>query len=260
MRRAAAVAIFAALDLVGAGAHATSFRPRFEPTDLELEDPGTLELDLQLGPTTGDQGAGRFFLPDYELDVGLLPRFELDVDGAVALEPLSPEPGAKTRLAIGEPLWTSAKIGIADVKDVGALDAAALGLQLGPRLPLAKDLRGAGYEALALLGLDRGNIHVVVNAGGLVDPRVGSARRRPLGFVGGLDLVLDVDEAKRWSLLGEAGGGYYVAEYPKQLTLTGGAAWDAGPATLSVIALYTPIGDADRLGALVGVSPKIKLF
>lgn len=262
MRRALRVVFAVALVATApTNAGASSFRPRFEPTDLELEDPGTLELDLQVGPTTGDHGAGRFFLPDYELDVGLLPRFEIDVDGAAALEPLSPGNGGdKTRLAIGEPLWTSAKVGLFDLKDVGPLDGTALGLQLGPRLPLAKDLRGAGYEALALVGLDRGAIHVVLNAGGLVDPAVSGARRRPFGVLGGVDLAIDLDAAKRWSLTGEAGGGYYLAEYPKQLTLTAGAAWDTAPMALSLIALYTPIGDADRFGVLAGVAPKITLF
>src|SRR5436190_20858536 len=60
-------------------------RPIFEPTDLELEDPGTMEADLQLGFVRG-KDAGRVVIPDVELDLGLTRVVELDLDGAYAIE------------------------------------------------------------------------------------------------------------------------------------------------------------------------------
>ena len=235
---------------------------RFEPTDLELEDPGTLELDMQFGATTGDVGlvrggpGGRLFFPDYELDIGLLPRLELDLDGAVTVEPLRTKAG----WTIGEPLWASAKIGLVDVRDQEHARAVAVGVQLGPRLPIATTLHGAGYEALALVGIELGVTHVVVNAGALIDPANGDSRTRPYGIVGGLDVSFELDAAKHWSLLGEVGGAAYFAGAPQQLTTTAGVAWDTGATTMSLIVLASPIGESDRLGVLMGVSPKLTLF
>ena len=48
----------------------THVRRHFEPTDLELEEPGTTELDLETG-FARSQDAWRAVAPDYELDLGL---------------------------------------------------------------------------------------------------------------------------------------------------------------------------------------------
>src|SRR3989442_1722448 len=55
-------------------------RPLFEPTDLELEQPGMLEVDLQFG-VIRSRGPARVVVPDFEVDVGILPNLELDIDG-----------------------------------------------------------------------------------------------------------------------------------------------------------------------------------
>jgi hypothetical protein len=47
--------------------------PRFEPTDLELESSGTVQLDLQAGPVRGPD-ANRVVAADFEIDVGILPN------------------------------------------------------------------------------------------------------------------------------------------------------------------------------------------
>jgi hypothetical protein len=61
-------------------------RPLFEPTDLEMEEAGVTEVDLQLGAVRGPPGSPwRAVLPDFELDLGLLPNLELDLDGAYAI-------------------------------------------------------------------------------------------------------------------------------------------------------------------------------
>lgn len=68
-------------------AHARSIRPLFEPTDLEMEETGVVEVDLQFGGIRS-QGPWRMVVPDFEVDVGLLPSLEVDVDvdGGYAIE------------------------------------------------------------------------------------------------------------------------------------------------------------------------------
>src|SRR5450432_1158248 len=64
-------------------------RPLFEPTDLELEDPAVVEVDLQAG-LVRSQGPWRLVVPDLELDVGLLRWLEFDLDAAYALNESPP--------------------------------------------------------------------------------------------------------------------------------------------------------------------------
>ena len=78
-----AAAIFAARPASAAKHH-------FEPTDLDLQDPGLVELDLQLGFARAD-GPWRAVLPDAELNLGLSDRVEIDVDFALGVE--GPERG-----------------------------------------------------------------------------------------------------------------------------------------------------------------------
>src|SRR5436305_2681888 len=81
----AAAALFA-MALPAAPAHARrGIRPLFEPTDLELEKTGVLDIDLQMG-VIRSQGPWRVVVPDFELDFGILPNLELDIDGAYAIE------------------------------------------------------------------------------------------------------------------------------------------------------------------------------
>ena len=104
-----------------AGVHA-----RFEPTDLELEDSGVTEIDLQLGPVKGPQ-ASRLVAPDFEIDLGLFPGIELDVDGALGAE------GAGHKRffdhAAVDNLWVSAKLGLYGSHELST--SWALGVQVG---------------------------------------------------------------------------------------------------------------------------------
>lgn len=256
----------AALFVLMTFSRATNAAPamhRFEPTDLELEDPGTVEVDLQLAATSGDRtatfrtGAGRLYAPDYEIDVGLSSRLELDFDGAFSLDPMR---GGGTKLTASEPFWSSVKVGLLDLRDVGPAHAAAFGLQLGPRLPFGSDLHGVGYELIALANLDFGRAHLVFNAGGLVDPANGSERTRPRAAIGGVDVTVDLDPSKRWSFQGELGGGYFFAGSPHQLATTGGVAYDTGKMQWSLLTLISLQGPSDRVGLLLGLAPRIDVF
>jgi hypothetical protein len=70
--------------LVPGRAHARRFfRARFETETLELEKPGEIELDTQLGGLYGDGPDGnRLIAPDFEADVGITRWLELDVGPA----------------------------------------------------------------------------------------------------------------------------------------------------------------------------------
>src|SRR5262245_21127302 len=90
-------------------------RPLFEPTDLELEDVGMLEVDLQFGVIRG-RDPWRLALPDFEVDVGLAPGVEIDVDGAYAIE--GPDDGGFSFThPAPDNLWTAAKLGLYDQVD-----------------------------------------------------------------------------------------------------------------------------------------------
>ncbi|HWL86122.1 MAG TPA: hypothetical protein VNO21_09990 [Polyangiaceae bacterium] len=239
-------------------AEARPTRPRFEPTDLELEDTGVAELDLQFGPTHGDgPGGNRLLLPDFELDLGILPNVELDLDGAFSLDHYD-EP---TRRMASDALWMAAKLGLWDSRDGDGPDAYAIGLQLGPRIPVLNDTHGIGYGALALFGVARARYHVVLNAGYVLDPGDTVRTGRPSSFVGGVDLDLTLDARGSWSLLGEIGGAFYTSSDPNDVTATIGFAWHVDEKLdLSVIALGGAFSGADRVALLVGASPKIALW
>ena len=99
-----------------ASAQARPGRPRFEPTDLDLEEPGVAEFDLQVGPARSDGAPGnRMILPDFELDVGLLDNVEIDIDGAFAVERFD----LPSRKYTGEPVWAAAKLGLFDSRTDG---------------------------------------------------------------------------------------------------------------------------------------------
>src|SRR3954452_14768285 len=142
-------------------------RPLFEPTDLELEDTGVAELDVQLGTLRSAGGPARVVVPDFELDVGLLRNLELDIDGAYAIEGPAAGPFAFDHAA-PDNLWVGLKVGLYDYGDddrnvngapaAGApgSDAFSLGVQVGPKLPVISGSHGVGGEVLALLGYSSG--------------------------------------------------------------------------------------------------------
>ncbi len=234
-------------------------QPRFEPTDLELEEPGVTEIDLQLGPVRG-QGPWKLVTPDFEIDLGLLPRLELDLDGAWAFEGVTPGSPGSTLFDHTAPdnLWLSAKIGIADWRDPERDRAVAIGLQVGPKLPVANGASGLGLEVLALVGSVWSGSHLVINFGGLYDPSVMGGR--PRGIEAGLDLELEL-VPDRWSILGELGGVSYVSSDPNQLSGTAGLQFSPTKMLdLSVVFLVGFLSGSDQYGLLFGASPKFALW
>jgi hypothetical protein len=252
--RPASLVLALAVLAPGTALAARRARPRFEPTDLELEDAGTVEIDLQTGYVQGS-GPARLVIPDLELDLGLTSSVELDVDAAYAIE--GPETGPfSLDHSAPDSLWVSAKVGLASLDgDAGGL---GLGVQIGPKLPAGAGSHGLGLEGLFLVGLQRGRVHLVLQVGGFVDPAPDPGAPRPRAIEGGADLDLDLDRAGHWSITAELGGVRFFSDDPHQLTATAGLAWDPSPRLeISLAGLVGLLPGGDRWGLLLGFAPKL---
>ena len=252
-------ALFAILTTSFARDASAQVRRRFEPTDLELQPVGTLELDSQISFTEGET-AGRVIVPDIELSLGLAPNVNLEIDTAYAIE--GPPVG---RFSFDHPapdnLWLSSKLGLAEWRNVEARSAWAIGMQLGPKVPLAPGARGVGYELVTLVGRDIDRTHLVLNAGGFVDPSPDGTRARTTAIEGGLDLDLDLDGIDRWSLLSELGFTRFFSGDAPQAHLTGGFQCSVSKyLDLSLIGLVGLARAGDRGGVLLGITPRVSLW
>jgi hypothetical protein len=252
----AAAVVAGAIVLLAAGP-AEAYKRRFEPTDLELEEPGTLEADVQMGFLQSD-GPGRLVLPDAEIDLGLAAGVELDIDFTFGLE--GPAKGRyKVDHTTTDNTWLAAKLGLFDFRDPRTGNAWAVGLQLGPKLPLSADAHGVGYEALFLVGRVMGPLHLGLNLGALADPGAEIARKRPIGAVAGLDAEYDVND--QFAILGELGTVIYFSGDPHELEGTLGLQWSPTETLdLSVIGLVGLPPGSDRYGVLVGAARKFQLW
>jgi hypothetical protein len=238
---------------------ARSIRPIFEPTDLEMEETGVVELDLQFGAIRS-RGPWRIAVPDFELDVGLLPWLELDLDGAYAIEGPATGPFAFDH-ATPDSLWPSLKLGFFDRHDDDADEGWAVGLQLGPKLPVASAAHGVGGESLLLVGFMYGRLHTALNLGGFVDPAPDAVSGRPVGVESGLDVEVELGQSRRYSLLGEISFVHFFSDDPRQLLATAGCKWSAFSwLDVSAIGLWGMLAGSDRYGFLLGVSPKVSVF
>jgi hypothetical protein len=247
----------AVLSVVSARSRAAPVRRVFEPTDIELEEPGVMEVDMQYGLVRGAD-ADRVSIPDFEIDVGLTRTVELDLDGEAAVTRGTGHGFGVARWA-PDNLWTSLKVGLVDFLDRDHDMAWALGMQLGPKLPIARGNVGVGAEGLALLGVRWHTTQLALNLGGFVDPAPGAGSARPGAVEAGVDLAQPL--AGPWSLTGELGGVAYGSRDPDELTTTAGIAWSPSDAIeLSVVGLHGWLPGGDQWGLLLGVSPKFRLW
>lgn len=254
--RAHSAALLTVVVLATTGsAFAAPRRRHFEPDDLELEQPGILDFDLQVGPVWGTSASGNHLLmPDFEIGLGLTRNVELDVSGTFLLDR---EEGR--RHVTGDSLWIAAKLGLWDNRDDDG-NAWALGLEVGPRLPTL-DAAGVGYGALGLLGYTRGRLALVLNAGTLIDPGASLSEEHPTSLVFGLDLNAVLDERSVWSLQSELGFAHYLSSDPNELGFTLGATYAVNKRLdVSLTALSGLLPHTDRAGLLLGVSPQLGLW
>ncbi|MDB4966505.1 MAG: hypothetical protein JWN44_2194 [Myxococcales bacterium] len=249
MSRASA-AVLATLMTLPLAASARPLRPRFEPSDMELEEPGVVEVDLQMG-VIQSRGPYRVVAPDLEIDVGIWENLELDLDWTYAIE----QPFDHS---VQDNVWLALKVGLLDVHDVARRSSWALGLQFGPRLGAAPGASGAGFEALALLAREMHRLHLVFNAGGIIEPRLHDGNYRPLGFEAGLDGVLDLDDGGVLALTAAFAAVHFVSIDPDQIVVAAGLSWSPRPwLSLSVTGLVGFLDGGDRVGILVGYSQKL---
>lgn len=246
-----------AMMVLGAtAADARSTRRLFEPTDLEWEEPGRAELDLQFGAIRGPS-AFRWSVPDAEFDLGITRQLELDLDGAFALEGPDDATWTVDHLA-PDNVWLALKSGLFSL-DLTSSSAVATGLQVGPKLPAARGARGIGVETLVVIGLTNEHRHLVANLGALLDPIASSGR--PRGFEGGIDLDYDLNDSGTWAWLGEIGAVRFISRDPYQLHVTSGLGWSPiRSLSLSAVLLCGLTSGSDRYGVLLGVSPNVRLF
>jgi hypothetical protein len=240
-------------------------RRRFDPEDLDLEERNVLHADMNFGVVRGEL-AGRYLMPDFDLDYGLAPNVEIGLDGAYAIEGTSDRPFSFDHKALDN-LWISSKIGVFDVRDdagaeghVGRVGWAG-GLQLGPRVALAPDTHGAGFQALALLGRVNGPLRVVMNAGGLVDPGDAPTRGRPTALLAGVDTSFDLDQESVFSIAADLSYVAFFGPDNNQLSTTAGLVWSILPwLDVSANGLLGLLSGGDHYGAYLGLSPKVRIF
>jgi hypothetical protein len=103
-----------------------------------------------------------------------------------------------------------------------------------------------------------GDSHVALNLGALVDPAV--VGERATGMEGGLDLALAAG-VPGLSIMGELGGVHFFSPDADQLHATAGVGFSPSDwLDLSAIGLVGLLPAGDRLGLLLGVSPKFALW
>ncbi len=252
MRVLAAIAVV----LLAGNAYARPSRPRFEPTDLELEVPGTLDLDLQVGYIDSTP-TSRLIVPDFEVDLGITRRFELDLDGTFAID------SSTSHTFQPDNLWLSGKVGVLDVVLPSKLTVAA-GFQVGPRFGVSPGSRGFGGEGLLLLGLTYRRVQVTLNAGGYWDPsrlQNDGTRPRPRGLQLGGSVDVDLTHDGRWSFHVEVGGTVALAVDPSQVVVAAGIVLSPSKALdVSLLGLVGLLPGSDRAGALFGASPRVALW
>jgi hypothetical protein len=235
-------------------------RRRFDPEDLQLEEPGVLHADLAFGLVRGEE-AGRWLLPDFDVDLGLASNVEIGIDGAWSLE------GTPQRLfardhAAPDNLWFSSKIGLWSASAESAGDGSwACGAQLGPRVALAPDAHGTGFQGLFLLGRTFPGVHLVASGGGMVDPGGAVSSQRPVAALAGIDGEIALGKGSRVTLAVDVSGVFFVANGKHQLVTTAGPVWAATPwLDLGVSGLLGVLSGGDRYGAYLTAAPRIQLF
>ena len=233
--------------------------PQFEPTDLELEDPGTAEFDFQFGAVKGTD-AHRLVVPDFEFDLGILDNLELDLDGTFTLVG-QPDGHPQFLDHLGrDNLWASIKYGIYDDNDAITENGWAVGVQVGPKLPIGNDAHGLGAEGLVLLGRVKKPVHLVLGVGGLYDPHLTNTPR-PYGFETGLDLDLDLDHVDKWSLLAEIAFQWFASPDPTQFNATLGIQYSPSEKLdLSIVGEKGFVAGSDPYGIFFGISPKVAFW
>ena len=267
MRRDPSAALHRFTRLAGLGAilcmssHALArhrIRPRFEPSDLDLDEPGSLGIDEQVGAIRS-QGPWRLVMSDFEVTLGVLKNVELSIDSAYAVE--GPDRGPyRFDHAAPDITWASARIGLIDSVDDDDASTWAFGVRFGPKLPTIRGARGVGAEGLMLLERSVGRTTLTLNAGGLVDPAPAAGEERPRGGEASIGVSEDVDAQGRFALGAELSGVRFASADHDQLLVSGSFTFTPRRGfELSVTNLVGLLSGSDRYGLLFGASFSVPL-
>ena len=247
--------------LVATNAHATErAHRRFDPDDLEIDDPGVVHAEIAFGAVRGEDG-GRYLLPDFDIDLGIAENVELGLDGAWSVEGRPPAHVWRFDHREPDPLWINSKIELYDAKNALRKTAFAIGVQLGPRAAIAREDHGTGFQGLVLVGGKYERAHSVLNLGGLVEPGTGVLTGRPTAFIAGVDFGIDLDEKGTWSIAADIGGVFYVSSDKSELSSTFGPVLAVTKwLDVSVNGLVGVLAGGDHYGGFLQISPKIPTF
>jgi hypothetical protein len=231
-------------------AQARFFRARFEPETLELQDPGKLEIDVQMGGLYGDGVDGsRIIIPDLEIDIGLTDWLEIDIDGAFSLTQV-----AMPSLGVGgDPLWVSARFELLNLEDEEGKNF-GIGLQVGPRFQTVDNARGVGLGSLLLVGGGTRTLRSVVNLGVFMD------REQATALAYGAGVEWEFERRHKWSLQGLLAGAHYFGnthgdtDKDQTFLLTGVGRQLSETLELSLLALTGPFAKGDRLGLMAALT------
>lgn len=228
------------------------FRARFEVGTLEVEKPGALAIDAELGSIYGDGEDGlRLLLPDFELDLGVTEWLELDIDGGFTLLRLK----ERDQQWVGEPVWSALRFDLYSAEQEHTGRTFGIGLQLGPRWPSVRNVAGVGFAGLALVGGGTRSFHAVANLGSTID------RGQPPALNYGVSLELELPVGRKWALIGQVAGAHYFGGEHDQLFVNLGVSSELNEALeLSLFALGGPAYQGDRFGLLAGMTYRSELW
>jgi hypothetical protein len=233
-------------------------RPPFEASDLELEPVGAVDVDTEFG-VGRDATSWRIYVPDFEVDIGLHERVELDIDGSSTLI----GPDTKTfppREFYPDHLWISTKLGLYTFRSTSGAKLGTLGLQLGPRFSVRPDAHGIGYEAVALASRVTGPWCLTGNLGYFVDPGDTVTSGRPHGWLFGADVGRGVGAGDS----GYVGVGAFGTSYPDGPPDLGGSVtfiYHVAPwLDLTTRTLGGSLGGATAFTSLVGLGFRFQVW
>jgi hypothetical protein len=232
---------------------------RFVPGDLEFEPPGSLAIDVAAGFVRGEDGP-RISVPDFEVALGATDDIEFDLEGELALDKSADGTLSFDRVA-PDNLWAYTKIGLFSSDDTDNRDVLSLGVQAGPKLPLAPGAQGVGIEGIVLLGYLMSKTHFVLNAGGLVDPASDPHAPRPRAVETGLSIDRQLDEAGQWSVGAQLAGVAFTSPDRDQFNTGATLTWSPSDnLDLYVTATRGWLSGGDQYGVLVGIVPHLRLW
>lgn len=229
------------------------FRARFRPNTLELQDPGQLEIDSEMGGIYGNgQDGTRTPAPDFELGLGVLDWLEVNIDSSFSETQL----GTQNKQFVGEPIWLSGRFDVYSFEDKKTGSTFGIGAQVGPRLPNIGNARGVGVAGVGLIGGGTQAFNVVLNAGSTFDAS------QSVAVTYGLDLEYKLKRRRKWTLDGEiAGAHYFGGGAPDQLLLNVGfGLFVNDDLQLALLLLTGPVYRGDRVGLLVDVTYDVQLW